>query len=147
MIRNKSNLEIFDSFIEKYGNNNYCQDKDIVLISFEQPPYCGVNKNDSPYEACFNRIACSMDICAALGFSKEEMYALIAHEIGHIHYETRSMDCEILDKEIKADSMAKQFGLGDELASALQKMIDSGKYEDVKEDMQQRIVHLSQSRL
>ena len=147
MINNFSKLKIFDSFIKLYGENECCKDIDIKLISFEQPPFCGCNKYDSPFETCVGYIACSTDICLTIGLVENEMYALIAHEIGHIFYKTSLMPStvSILEKEKKADSMAIQFGLKNELSSALQKLIDSGKYEDVKEDLRQRVITLSKS--
>ena len=64
---------------------------------------------------------------------------MISHEIGHIIFKTIEMDDDVIDREIKADSMAIQFNLNNELSSALQKMIDSGEYEDVKNDLYKRI--------
>lgn len=145
MLQNKSDLEIFNSFIAEYGNNENCEhfDKTITFVSFEQFPFSSQNKYDSPFETCLNHIACSIDICSALDFSKKEMYAMISHEIGHIIFKTIEIDDDVIDREIKADSMAIQFNLKNELSSALQKMIDSGEYEDVKDDLYKRIEHLS----
>lgn len=139
-----SHLEIFDSFIGLYGENKFCQALNAECVSFEQPPFYGNNMFNSPFETCCTRIACSNEICQKLNFSKEEMYAMIAHEIGHIFYKTREIDSPVLDREKMADSMAILFGLKDELSSALQKIIDSGEYEDVKDDLYKRIEYLSQ---
>lgn len=145
MIKNISSLEIFDSFIDLFGENEFCKAVNAVCVSFEQKPFCGNNIYNSPFERCFTYLACSDDVCQYLNFTKEEMYAMIAHEIGHIYYKTTEMDSPILIKEKMADSMAIQLGLKRELSSALQKMIDSGDYEDVAEDMRQRIHFLSLS--
>lgn len=138
-MKNNSQLSIFDSFIELYGDDKMCKAIDCRCITFNQCPFCGVNKNDSPFETASGNIACSIEICKDLNLSDCEMYAMIAHEVGHIYYQTWNMCIPILCKEILADSAAIHFGLEKELASALNKLVNSGNYEDVKKDLCTRI--------
>ena len=49
-----------------------------------------------------------------------------------------------IEAEKFADSMAIELGLGHDMVSALRKMIDSGNYEDVRDDMISRIAELEE---
>lgn len=63
--------------------------------------------------------------CDAGGFSPEEQYALIAHEIGHFIAAIERIQVYSLDEEVFADSIAVKIGLRNEIVSAIQKLIKS----------------------
>lgn len=63
--------------------------------------------------------------CDAAGFTPEELYALIALEIGHFIATIERVQVYDFDEEAFADSLAIKIGLRNEIASAIQKMIKS----------------------
>lgn len=146
---NVDNIQIFDDFLKEYidkikeiqelNSHKYNNKNQITIIS---------NKNqlasfilDPKGNEC---IACSSDgicyheaNCNNINLSKEERYAIIAHEIGHIYDETYKKKHE--EREKNADLFAYKLGLKAHLISVLQKMITIEKDDRVKKDMQKRI--------
>lgn len=59
-----------------------------------------------------------------IGLDQEECYACIAHELGHMMDPNQRNPEHQQDREIYADSIACDLGLGDSMISALHKMID-----------------------
>lgn len=60
-----------------------------------------------------------------LGLNQEECYACIAHELGHMLDDSNLRDVENQqDREIYADRVAYELELGNNMISALRKMID-----------------------
>ena len=66
-------------------------------------------------------------VCKSFGFSKSELFAIIAHEIGHIIY--FFSDCKDPEnkqaEEIFADHIAELLGLKNELKEVISKLITS----------------------
>lgn len=101
------------------------------------------NQNDSPYTCnhIVNEIMRCDEVYNKCNFTKEEEYAILAHELGHIidgKHNNNPIEDNLL-KEMKADKIATSLGLASHLQTALQKMIHA----DIKPcnniEMQQRI--------
>lgn len=84
--------------------------------------------SDTPFQ-CLNNFMGHTEImrhkafCDATGFSIEEQYALIAHEIGHFIAAIERIQVYGFDEEVFADSIAVKIGLRNEIVSAIQKLI------------------------
>lgn len=59
-----------------------------------------------------------------MGLDQEECYACIAHELGHMMDPNQRNPEHQQDREIYADSIACELGLGNSMISVLYKMID-----------------------
>lgn len=86
--------------------------------------------SDTPFQ-CLNNYMGHTEImrhkacCDAAGFSIEEQYALIAHEIGHFIAAIERIQVYDFDEEVFADSVAVKICLRNEIVSAIQKLIKS----------------------
>lgn len=130
---NKQNIAVISSFIGYYGhllNEVMDANNNITFLPLVDNPH-----ND-PVMRYSNVIKYSEEICKRFNLSEIEVYAMIAHEIGHILDETNS---ETIPREICADSMAQVLGLGKALTSGLSKLIESGLYPDENDVMKERI--------
>lgn len=91
--------------------------------------------------------------CKELSFSEEELMACIAHEIGHIIYAFHAEynDADEPMKEFVADRYALEIGLGKELYTTLEKLMEYNKVVGIDTKMvrwrmdfvQQRLFELS----
>ena len=114
---------IIRNFIQKYqcelgsiliGKNITIIDSSIVMYE----PF-GVEEANGLIKGYFQEVK-------RIGFSDEEVYALIAHEIGHLVRYGNGTSSNGLQDEIGADSIAKTiFALGDNLKNALDEVRDS----------------------
>ena len=78
-------------------------------------------------------------MCKNGKFTEEELFAIIAHEIGHAMDNIENNTKKSLRREEDADNLSVQLGLGQILATALNKMIESGLYSDDNENMKIRM--------
>lgn len=137
---NKDNTPIFDTFMNKYGqevNYLYPELKDVEItvstLTQEEKESPDENNEDSPFvcDVDKNTIKCSDEDCIRCGLNNDEKMALIAHEVGHFVIDRRGLTppCpidEYNEKEEKlADGFAVQVVDEDDLISALQKMADN----------------------
>ena len=74
-----------------------------------------------------------------LGLSIPELYAAIAHELGHIFYRTHPWAA---DAENRADTLAAEVGLGDQMIRVIEKIILSRRYSHITSNLVQRIQFL-----
>lgn len=74
-----------------------------------------------------------------LGLSFPEMYAAIAHELGHIFYHTDPWDG---DAENRADAFAAELGLANQMISVLEKIIMSRQFSGITSMHVRRIQYL-----
>ena len=81
-----------------------------------------------------------------IGLDQEECYACIAHELGHMMDPNQRNLEHQQDREITADRIACELGLGNSMISALNKMIDYYQQPDgaadnnvCKDNLQKRI--------
>jgi len=103
------------------------------------------DRNDSPYTSnhVVNEIMRSEEIYNRCGFTVEEEYAILAHELGHMIAGFRGEKVQNnLQEEKNADQMAVKLGLANHMRSAIQKMIDFNIHPENNEEMLQRIAAL-----
>lgn len=97
---------------------------------------------DSPYTCnhIVNEIMRCEDVYNKCNFTREEEFAVLAHELGHIVAGKRGEKSEIsLQEEMKADHMAVSLGLASHMRAAIQKMIDANLKPSNNVEMRQRI--------
>lgn len=86
-----------------------------------------------------NRIYISSKHVGQMGFSEPELFAVLAHELGHILYHTHPW---AYDAEERADTLAAELGLGSQMISALEKIIASRRFRHVTSALVRRIQFL-----
>lgn len=122
---NKDDIEIVDVFIRMYGDviKEMVPHFDDNIVFKLLPP----GEND--YRDIMGRIGktvyFSKEEVGRIGLSDTEMLAALAHEVGHIVYNTKGWDT---DCEQRADTLAADLGLGSQMISAIEKIIDSRRY-------------------
>ena len=90
----------------------------------------------------YAEIIVNEDLCIKLQLTKNELFAAIAHEIGHIimFFHTEKEQFQGQAEEIYCDTYACRIGLSDSLITLLNKMIDSGLYsESIINEMHNRL--------
>ena len=103
------------------------------------------DRNDSPYTSnhVMNEIMRSEDVYNRCGFTIEEEYAILAHELGHMIAGVRGENAQNnLQEEKNADQMTVKLGLANHMKSAIQKMIDYRIHPANNPEMLQRIAVL-----
>lgn len=103
------------------------------------------DRNDSPYTSnhVVNEIMRSEEIYIRCGFTIEEEYAILAHELGHMIAGLRGEKVQNnLQEEKNADQMTVNLGLADHMKSAIQKMINLAIHPENNAEMLQRIAVL-----
>ena len=99
-----------------------CSEIDSFCFSFNDETKDCVG---SPFVAI---IVCE-EICYKLGFTQEEMFAAIAHEVGHItNANTFLKNAHVSWQEIFADKIATDLGLSEPLISLIEKLKNSHLY-------------------
>ncbi|MBR0492977.1 MAG: hypothetical protein IJJ83_04375 [Muribaculaceae bacterium] len=136
-LNNKTGSKIVEEFIEVFQD---ALDKYDFQIPFIHPDsfFVGDIHKDAP---CFNfpgNIVIRSDVIESIGFTKEQLWAMFAHEVGHIVFKTIEMEPGI-EKEYKADDMAIELGLGWQMVSALETLSEQDNQQDMKCDMCKRI--------
>lgn len=136
---NRENLEIADCFIHLYGEVlNKIAGHYEGRIEFKR-----LGREDNEYHDIMVRLGNSIYISeeevGMIGLSDTELLASIAHEIGHIVYNTHGWqpDCEL-----RADTLAAELGLGSQMISAIEKIIDSRRYNKLTSLLVERIHYL-----
>ncbi len=157
MILNNTYSELlFERFLSRFGeiipqlpfNGDINIGYSTVNLNFQS----ALENDDAPagFSAITKCIAINRERCDSLGLSEEEIFAFIAHEIGHV----MQLSCTMFDTKEKkdeapcgyeheADIMAVHFELKRELCSGLQKIIDSHQFST--EDMMQQRIEMLQS--
>ena len=125
LFRNRDNIEIVDSFIRLFGGlineiaSHYKGDIEFRILREEENEFHDIMGRVG------NTIYVSPKEVGLIGLSDVEMLAALAHEVGHIVYNTRGWDP---DCEQRADMLAAELGLGAQMISAIEKILDSRRY-------------------
>lgn len=133
---NRQNIEIVDIFISMFGEpvsrlaSHYTGSIEFKILEKDENTY------DDIVVRMGNTIYISPEETGKIGLSDTEMLAVIAHEIGHIVYNTHSWqpDCEQ-----RADQLAAMLGLGSQMIGAIEKIIDSRRYKKLTSLLVERI--------
>lgn len=133
-------IPFFSNFSLKYSAT--MPDADIVFT------YLEVSDSKDPFAINPNIVFFNREIWNKIGFTDEELEAMLAHEIGHaVDTLTRTKDNQ-QERENNADGYVVDHNLGGYLCSALLKCITSGIYSDHEvEGMQKRIIRIHYERL
>lgn len=75
-----------------------------------------------------------------LGLTPPEIFAAIAHELGHILYHTHHW---AYDAEERADTLAAQLGLGPQMITVIEKIIASRRFRHITSLLVRRIQYLT----
>lgn len=137
--KNNDNIEIVNSFLRLYGeaiqglteDNRECIE--FFLLRDADNDY------GDPIVSICNEIQLSLSELGKLGLTEPEIFAAIAHEIGHIAYGTLPFG---VDAESRADSFAAELGLANQMISVIEKLIASRRYRRVTGALVQRIYFL-----
>ncbi len=147
LIKNKTELEVFDTFNEKYSEfaislcylltmfqifaiSTYDSEHvDDIGMKVSDPFGCFINKTEYDASSTYAEIVINKKKCEELELSEQEIHAAIAHEIGHVIFffiedKENKKDME----EVICDQYACRMGLADSLISLLDKLISSGDY-------------------
>lgn len=122
---NKDDIEIVDAFIHMYGD----------VLGKIAPHYMGdiefrrLQQSDNDYHDMMGRVGnvvyYSEEEVGKIGLSDTETLAALAHEVGHIVYNTRGWQ---QDSEERADMFAAELGLGTQMIAALEKIVSSHRF-------------------
>ena len=153
IFNNINNLPVVDQFEAAYGvqiEQGYPElaNKSIKIYTDQQGEGWikeWDDRNDSPYTSnhAVNEIMRSEDVYNRCGFTVEEEFAILAHELGHFVAGLRGTKSMVnLQEEKSADQMAVFLGLAEHMKTALQKMIVMNINSANNAEMQQRIAAL-----
>lgn len=136
IIQNNNKIPHVSAFIRLYGES-----LEKLACNFERPiVFKRLNKTENRYHDIMARLGQTIYISeeevGKLGLTDPEILAVIAHEIGHVIYSTNSWQpyCEE-----RADSVAADLGLGKQMISAIEKIIESRKYPQLTSNLVARI--------
>ena len=102
-----------------------------------------LNKSSDDASKTYAEIIVNYDLCSRLGLTTSEIMAAVAHEIGHIILFFR-IDKNINEgqaEEVYGDMYACRMGLARPLYTLLQKLIDSGLYPDIQNQVLKNRIH------
>lgn len=148
---NYYNIPLINEFIHTYGKtinelasqtNNTKRSSSIHFITEKHHPKSFDYLFDFVEKSFFfkisgNIVAYHEGNCDALNLSKEECFAMLAHEFGHLML-VSTKEKDFLKRELIADKMAVQLGLKDHLVSGLMKFLSCEGMEN-KKQIQDRI--------
>lgn len=120
---------IKDVVIHCYTINQYRQLLDVEPLVWNNDTFAYSVSRTSDYPNVYASIIYSPEHCNNLGLNIEEMVSAIGHEVGHIiHYFNEALDRrDSRLAEIKADEVAVELGIGQNLISVLNKLISISK--------------------
>ena len=144
-------IQLFTDFINRFGNAESLRDRtERITVVLPEDSLAGAFWDSEPF--AFNRAINNGSIwyneCKVneMGLDKDECYACIAHELGHMMDPNQRNLEHQQDREITADRIACELGLGNSMISALNKMIDYYQQPDgaadnnvCKDNLQKRI--------
>ena len=144
-------IQLFTDFITRFGNAESLRDRtERITVVLPEDSLAGAFWDSEPF--AFNRDINNGCIwyneykVNEIGLDQEECYACIAHELGHMMDSSQRNLEHQQDREITADRIACELGLGNSMISALNKMIDYYQQPDgaadnnvCKDNLQKRI--------
>ena len=144
-------IQLFTDFINRFGNAESLRDRtERIAVVVPGDMLAGVFCDSEPF--AFNKAINKGSIwyneykVNEIGLDQEECYACIAHELGHMMDPNQRNLEHQQDREITADRIACELGLGNSMISALNKMIDYYQQPDgaadnnvCKDNLQKRI--------
>lgn len=122
-------IQLFTDFINRFGNAESLRDRtERIAVVVPGDMLAGVFCDSEPFafNKAINKGSIWYNECKVneIGLDQEERYACIAHELGHMMDSSQRNLEHQQDREIYADRIACELGLGNSMISALYKMID-----------------------
>ena len=144
-------IQLFTDFIKRFEDAELLRNRmERITVVLPEDSLAGAFWDSEPF--AFNRAINNGSIwyneCKVneIGLDQEECYACIAHELGHMMDSSQRNLEHQQDREITADRIACELGLGNSMISALNKMIDYYQQPDgaadnnvCKDNLQKRI--------
>lgn len=138
----KSFLRLYGDVLEsKFHDMSATDQKELRLPDIIEflPLDDDENQYDDVVVKLENKIYISKRMIGELGFTYPELYAILAHELGHILYRTTPWG---FDSEERADSFAAELGLGTQMISIIEKIIYSRRFGNMTSALVRRIQFL-----
>ena len=144
-------IQLFTDFINRFGNAESLRDRtERITVVLPDDSLAGAFCDSEPFafNKAINKGSIWYNECKVneIGLDQEECYACIAHELGHMMDSSQRNLEHQQDREITADRIACELGLGNSMISALNKMIDYYQQPDgaadnnvCKDNLQERI--------
>ena len=144
-------IQLFTDFIKRFEDAELLRNRmERITVVLPEDSLAGAFCDSEPF--AFNRAINNGSIwyneCKVneMGLDQDECYACIAHELGHMMDPNQRNLEHQQDREITADRIACELGLGNSMISALNKMIDYYQQPDgaadnnvCKDNLQKRI--------
>ena len=144
-------IQLFTDFIKRFEDAELLRNRmERITVVLPEDSLAGAFWDSEPF--AFNRAINNGSIwyneykVNEIGLDQEECYACIAHELGHMMDPNQRNLEHQQDREITADRIACELGLGNSMISALNKMIDYYQQPDgaadnnvCKDNLQKRI--------
>ena len=144
-------IQLFTDFIKRFEDAELLRNRmERITVVLPEDSLAGAFWDSEPF--AFNRAINNGSIwnneykVNEIGLAQEECYACIAHELGHMMDPNQRNLEHQQDREITADRIACELGLGNSMISALNKMIDYYQQPDgaadnnvCKDNLQKRI--------
>ena len=144
-------IQLFTDFIKRFEDAELLRNRmERITVVLPEDSLAGVFCDSEPF--AFNKAINKGSIwynehkVNEIGLDHEECYACIAHELGHMMDSSQRNLEHQQDREITADRIACELGLGNSMISALHKMIDYYQQPDgaadnnvCKDNLQKRI--------
>ena len=144
-------IQLFTDFIKRFEDAELLRNRtERITVVVPEDFLAGAFWDSEPF--VFNRVINNGSIwyneykVNEIGLDQEECYACIAHELGHMMDSSQRNLEHQQDREITADRIACELGLGNSMISALNKMIDYYQQPDgaadnnvCKDNLQKRI--------
>lgn len=134
---NEFAIHVVEHTKSNYWNVASCNDYDSFAYF--------LNKESADVASTYAEIIVNIEMCNKLEFNEEEMFAALAHEIGHVitYFRADKKSFNIQQEEIISDRYACKIGLGTPLETVIKKMIESGYYpNDLIAQMNTRLMFL-----
>ena len=155
IFNNVNTLQVVNDFEATFGTElvaNYPELRDCNIKIYTDREGDGFikkynDRDNSPYTSnhLVREIMRSEAVFNECGFTREEEFAIIAHELGHFVAGVRGeKSTDNMEEERRADAMAVFLGLKEEMISTIRKMIDLNIHPENNAEMEERINHLRQ---
>lgn len=125
-------IRLFNDIIVEKSNNEKKRINFLILPDID-------NKYRDVIVRYIDNIYLSQSEIGNLGLTEPEIYACLAHELGHIIYGMQPFGG---DAETRADSFAAELGLASQMISVIEKIILSRRFRNITTQLVQRIQYL-----
>ena len=122
-------IQLFTDFIKRFEDAELLRNRmERITVVLPEDSLAGAFCDSEPFafNKAINKGSIWYNECKVneIGLDQEECYACIAHELGHMMDSSQRNLEHQQDREITADRIACELGLGNSMISALNKMID-----------------------